>query len=461
MDNDKLEKQNDVDASEKPENSVNTEVKETPESDRDDTHESDKAPDDKSEKSEAKTEEKSGADHDSASLDDNAHVTVITRGDQTFHIIGTAHVSEESRKEVARMIEAIKPDQVCVELCQERYDSFYDTDRWKKLNIFTVIRKGKFLYLLANIAISAFQRRMGAELGVKPGAELIGAAEDAKKNGAEVVLIDRNIHTTLKRTWGNLGFWTKCKLIGAIFESLFPDDEEESKEEKSKEIEDLKKDSNLSAMMEVFAKEMPEVHKPLIDERDHYLVAKMRECKGKNVIAVVGAGHVPGMKRYFKDEIDIGELEQLPKPGIAWTLIKWGIPLIIIGGIVYGCYSHGMDSLQELLMAWILPNSFFCFILAILALAHPLTILAAIIVSPITSTTPVIGAGIVLGLLEAWLRKPTVADCEDLPNVHTLKDFYRNRFTHVLIVCVLTTFGSALGAWIGIGWLVKILGFDY
>ena len=435
MDNDKIEKAPEgVDADDKagkPEDVVNTENKETSE-----------------------------ADHDAAQDCEQTHVTVIKRGDQTFHIIGTAHVSEESRKEVAHMIEKIKPDQVCVELCQERYDSFYDTERWKKLNIFTVIRKGKFLYLLANIAISAFQRRMGAELGVKPGAELIGAAEDAKKNGAEVVLIDRNIHTTLKRVWANLGFWTKCKLLGAIFESLFPD-EEESKEEKSKEIEELKNDSNLSAMMDVFAKEMPEVHKPLIDERDRYLVANMRKCTGKNVIAVVGAGHVPGMKRYFEEEIDTEKLDQLPKPGITWTLVKWGIPLIIVSGIVYGCYSHGMDSLQELLMAWILPNSFFCFILAILALAHPLTILAAIVVSPITSTTPVIGAGIVLGLLEAWLRKPTVADCEDLPNVHTLKDFYRNRFTHVLIVCVLTTFGSALGAWIGIGWLVKILGFDY
>ncbi len=390
------------------------------------------------------------------------NVTVIEDGDKTYHIIGTAHVSEKSRQDVARLIETLHPDKVCVELCQERYDSFYDTDRWKKLNIFDVIRKGKFLYLLANLAISAYQRRMGAELGVKPGAELIGAAETAKKNGAEVVLIDRNIHITLKRVWGNLGFFTKCKLLGAIIDSLFSDeDEDETKEEKSKAIENLKNDSNLSAMMEAFAKELPQVHKPLIDERDRYLVAKMRECGGKNVVAVVGAGHVPGMKRYYKESIDTCELDKLPKPGIVWPILKWAIPLIIIGGIFYGCWSHGTDSLGELLTAWILPNSVFCFLAAVLALAHPATILASILVSPVTSTTPVIGAGIVLGLLEAWLRKPTVADCEDLPNVHTLKDFYRNSFTHVLIVCVLTTFGSAAGAWIGIGWLVKILGFDY
>lgn len=400
------------------------------------------------------------ADAETAADDDKPHVTVIEDGDKTYHIVGTAHVSEKSRQEVAKLIETIHPDTVCVELCQERYDSFYDTDRWKKLNIFQVIRSGKFLYLLANLVISAYQRKMGAELGVKPGAELIGAAEVAKDNGAQVVLIDRNIHITLKRVWGNLGFITKCKLLSSLMASFF-DDEEETAEEKSKAIENLKNDSNISAMMDVFAKELPQVHKPLIDERDRFLVAKMRECGGKNVIAVVGAGHVSGMKRYYKEEIDTDELNKLPKPSILWQIIKWVIPAIIIGGIAYGCYNHGSESLMELLTAWVLPNSIFCFLAAILALAHPITILAAIVVSPITSTTPVIGAGIVLGLLEAWLRKPTVEDCENLPNVHELKDFYRNRFTHVLIVCFLTSFGSSAGAWIGIGWLIKILGFDY
>ena len=388
---------------------------------------------------------------------EESHVTVIKDGDTTYHIVGTAHVSEKSRQEVANLIQTLHPDKVCIELCQERFDSFKDEDRWKKLNIFDVIRKGKFLFLLANLAISAYQRKMGAKLGVKPGAELIGAAEEAEKCGIPVVLIDRNINTTLKRTWANLGFWTKCELLSAIVASTFSS-EKESKEETSEAIENLKQDANLSSMMEAFAEELPQVHKPLIDERDHYLVAKMRACGGKNVLAVVGAGHVNGMKRYYKDEIDTDELDKRPSPSIVWKLVKWLFPLIVIGGIAIGVYNHGIDSLGEMLKAWILPNSLFCFITAILALAHPLTILAAIVVSPLTSTTPVIGAGIVLGLLEAWLRKPTVADCEDLPNVHTLRDFYRNKFTHVLVVAVLTTIGSAAGAWIGIGWLLILLG---
>ena len=416
---------------------------------------SDSAPED----DEYTEDEEDAEDYRSEIDEDRPHVTLITDGDRTFHIVGTAHVSEKSRLEVKKLIEDLHPDTVCVELCQERYDSFYDTERWKKLNIFDVIKKGKVLYLLANLAISAYQRKMGATLGVKPGAELIGAAEVAKQNNAEVVLIDRNINITLKRVWGNLGFWTKCQLMAAIVASMF-DGEEKSKDETSKEIENLKNDMNLSGMMEEFAKEMPQVHLPLIDERDRYLVSKMRECEGKNVVAVVGAGHVPGMKRYYREEIDRTELEKLPKPGILWPCIKWGFPLIVIGGIAYGFYSRGFDTLQEMLIAWIIPNSVLCFLAAIIALAHPLTILAAIIVSPLTSTTPIIGAGLVLGLLEAWLRKPSVADCEDLPNVHGWKGFYKNSFTHILIVYVLTTLGSSAGAWVSIGWIVKILGID-
>lgn len=388
------------------------------------------------------------------------HVTVLKHGGATYHIVGTAHVSDKSRQEVADLIARVKPDKVCVELCQERYDSFYDEDKWKKLDIFEVIKKGKFLYLLANLVISSYQRRMGAKLGVKPGAELIGAAEEAKANGADVVLIDRNIHVTLKRVWGNLGLWTKCNLMAGLFEIMLVSDDKQSKKETSDQIESLKNDMNLSAMMEEFAKEVPQIHKPLIDERDRYLVAKMRECGGQNVVAVVGAGHVKGMTKYIDEAIDTEELDKLPKPGIVWPLIKWLFPVFVIGAITYGVLHQETKDVMDMIMAWVLPNSVLCFLTAVLALAHPLTILASIVVSPLTSTTPLIGAGVILGLLEAWLRKPTVADCEDLPNVHTLRGFYRNRFTRVLIVAVLTTLGSAAGAYVGIGWLLVLLGMD-
>ena len=392
-----------------------------------------------------------------ANMDEKeTHVTVMTQADKTFYIVGTAHVSDESRQEVADLIEKLKPDTVCVELCQERYDSLKDENRWSKLDIFQVIKKGKFLYLLANLAVGAYQRRMGAKLGVKPGAELMGAVSLSEELGIPVALIDRNIHTTLKRVWANLGFWTKTKLLAAIVDAMVGDDKA-SKETTHDEIEQLKNDANLSSMMDMFAKEVPDVYTPLIDERDKYLCAKMREAEGRTIVAVVGAGHVNGIKKYFETAIDTNSLDVLPPPSLVWKIVKWLIPAVILGGLVYGGISHGSGAFMELLRAWILPNSVFCFLGAILALARPWTILASIFVSPLTSTTPVIGAGIVLGLLEAWLRKPTVADCEALVHVHTLKDFYKNPVTHILIVCVLTTIGSALGAWIGIAAIATIL----
>lgn len=386
-----------------------------------------------------------------------SYVVLEAANGARYHIIGTAHVSETSRREVAELIERIKPDVVCVELCQERYDSFKDENRWAKLDIFQVIRSGKFLYLMANLAISAYQRKMGAKLGVKPGAELIQATEVAQANGARVVLIDRNIHQTLKRVWGNLSLWTKANLFAAITASMFEGDKKSS-EETAEEIEKLKENANLSTMMESFAKELPQVHLPLIDERDRYLVAKMEASGAKEAVVVVGAGHVPGMKKYFQTPIDTQALEQLPKPGLIWPMIKWVFPVLLLSTFAYAAFNSEFASLESLLIAWILPNSIFCALACIVAGAKPLTTLSSIFISPITSTTPVIGAGIVLGLLEAWLRKPNVEDCESVPDVHSLKDFYKNPVTRILLVAVLSTFGSALGAWIGIGWIVTLLG---
>ncbi|MCL2325802.1 MAG: TraB/GumN family protein [Proteobacteria bacterium] len=387
-----------------------------------------------------------------------SHVVVIEDGDRTYRIIGTAHVSERSRQEVASLIETVKPDVVCIELCQERYESFLDANRWSKLDIFQVIRRGKFLYLLASLALSAYQRKLGAKLGVKPGAELLEAAQVASANGAEIAMIDRNINVTLKRVWGGLGFWTKINLMSAIMESLISSDKK-SKLETTEEIEKLKEAANLSAMMDTFAKELPQVHEPLIDERDRYLVAKMRACGGKNVVAVVGAGHVAGMQRYFHTPIDVAALDTLPKPGMFWPLFKWLFPVLLLGSMIYGVSTQGFGSLESILMAWVLPNSLFCLFFCLLAGAKPLTLLASIFVSPITSICgPLINAGMVLGLLEAWLRKPSVSDCERLVDVHGIKDFYRNPVTRTLIVALLAVIGSSLGAWAGIGWIAVILG---
>lgn len=384
------------------------------------------------------------------------NVSVLERDGTTIYLLGTAHVSQRSVEEVETLIDQLEPDTVCVELCETRYNALTDEDRWRKLDIFKVIKEGKTLFLLANLAIGAYQRRLGAELGVQPGAELLAAAKKGHQVGAEVVLVDRDIQKTLKRTWGNLGFFKKITLIGAIMESLVVRPKKD--DEEPLDIEQLKEKAHLSEMMNEFAKALPEVHGPLIDERDQYLMSGIEAAPGKKILAVVGAGHVEGMKRYFGKSVDRASLEALPEKSRWWGLLKWIIPAIILGAFVFGADKTSGASLEDLLWAWILPNAVFAAILTAIAGGKPLTVLTSAVASPITSLNPLIGAGMVVGLVEAWLRKPSVEDAERInDDVQSLRGLYRNPFTRVLLVAVAATLGSALGAWIGLSWVLTLV----
>ncbi|TNF30449.1 MAG: TraB/GumN family protein [Deltaproteobacteria bacterium] len=386
-------------------------------------------------------------------LSDN--MTVLEYEGRTIYLVGTAHVSQASVDEVRRVIAEVRPDTVCVELCEARYTALTDENQWKKLDIFKVIKEGKTLFLLANLAVGAYQRRLGEELGVKPGAELLAAAEAAREVGAELVLADRDIHVTLKRTWGNLGFWKKSKLLGAIVGSLFAKEDGAD----AVQIEDLKEKAHLSEMMAEFARLMPEVKEPLIDERDQFLMSKVREAPGQEVVAVVGAGHVAGMEGWLDQPIDRERLSQLPKKKGWLGLLKWIVPALLLAAFYIGISNQDSpSSFSELLLAWVLPNSVVAAVLTALVGGTLVSIVTAFIASPITSLNPLLGAGMVVGLVEAWQRKPTVEDCENINrDVQSFRGFFRNPFTRVLIVAVAATIGSAVGAWIGLGWVVTLV----
>ncbi len=386
-------------------------------------------------------------------MDFSENVTVLERDGKTYYIVGTAHISKESVEEVRDVIEKVRPDTVCVELCESRYQALVDKDRWKKLDIFKIIKEGKTLFLLANLALGAYQRRLGAQLGVTPGAELVAAIEKAREVGAELRLVDRDIRVTLKRAWRNVSFWKKMWLLATIFESLV------SKEEiEEKDLEELKKMANLSEIMREFAETLPEVKEPLIDERDRYLMSSIQEAPGETVVAVVGAGHVPGMVANFGKAIDRGPISSVPPPSPWVKALKWVVPAVVMAAFAWGYVRNDWNDFQRMLYAWILPNSIMAALLTALAGGKPLTILCAFIGSPITSLNPLINTGMVAGLVEAWLRKPTVEDAERInEDVHSLRGFYRNAFTRVLLVTVAATMGSALGAWIGATWVVTLL----
>ncbi len=372
---------------------------------------------------------------------------------RTIWLLGTAHVSSESVAEVERAIAELKPDAVCIELCQSRYDALTDPDRWKKLDIFKVFREGKALFLLANLAIGAYQRRIGKELGVEPGAELLAAAVAARAENAVVSLVDRDIHITLKRTWSTIGFRQKMTLLAAIMESLVV-----TETVSAEQIESLKTGGDLPDMMAEFARALPEVAEPLIFERDRYMVDKIRDTPGQTIVAVVGAAHVPGMIRNFETPVDLAGLERVPPPSKWLAGLKWVIPTVIFAAFYFGWKKGEGAVLGEMVWLWVASNSLVAGLFTALAGGKVVSVITSLFSSPITSLNPLLGTAMVVGPVEAWLRRPTVEDCERISDdVQSLRGIYRNPFTRVLLVAVMASLGSALGAWIGGALVVRLL----
>jgi pheromone shutdown-related protein TraB len=385
-------------------------------------------------------------------------VTVLTDGATTFNVIGTAHVSARSVAEVREVIEREKPDVVCVELDKQRFDALTQDTAFRNLDIFKVIREGKSLYLLAHLALTAYQRRMGAALGVKPGAELLAAVEAAKAAGSEVALVDRDIHITLKRTWANIGLWKRSMLMSSLLVGF--GDDKNGEPVTTETIEKLKEQRALSEMLTELSKAMPEVKGPLIDERDEFLADGIRRAGAgkRKVVAVVGAAHVPGIKQHWGQPIDRARLEKLPPPSKLWTAMKWLVPALFLVALVWGWRSSNSHSLMEMMLAWIAPTSIGAGVLTLVGGGHLLTILSAVVVAPIAAIHPLLGTAMITGLVEAWLRRPSVADCERLPeDIQSFRGFWRNPVTRILLIAILSGLGTAIGFWVGVGYVASLL----
>jgi pheromone shutdown-related protein TraB len=395
-------------------------------------------------------------------------VTELVSGDTTFHIIGTAHISQRSVDEVRAVIAEVRPDVVCVELDRARHDTLIKANAFRDLDVFKVIREGRTLYLLAHLALASYQRRLGTRLGVKPGAELLAAVEAAVAAGIPVELIDRDINITLKRTWRNLGVWKRSMLLASLVVGFDRDDKAKSGPSNgepdgsitAQTIEDLKEPKALSEMLSELGRAVPEIKAPLIDERDQYLASKLADAGAgrRTVVAVVGAAHVPGIQANLGMPIDRSVLERVPPPSLVWRIIKWLVPALFIVALIWGWQRSDTTSLLEMMLAWIVPTSIGAGSLTLLARGSLLSVLAAVVVSPIAAIHPLLGTGMVVGIVEAWRRRPSVADCERLPDdVQSLRGFWRNPVTRIFVVAIASGIGTAVGFWVGVGWVASLL----
>jgi len=373
----------------------------------------------------------------------NVHEILID--EKQILLIGTAHISQSSVDEVNDVIEQEKPDTVCIELCASRHQAMMDKDQWKNMDIFKVVREGKSFLLFANLIMTAFQKRLGSQLGVKPGAEMLAAAQASERVNSELLLADRDVKITLQRTWRGMPFWGRMKVLSQLLASLFIR-EEISKEE----IEKLKESDALSEAMQMLADQSPDMKRILIDERDQFMAEKIRQAPGKRIVAVVGAGHVKGLTGELEREHNLAELETLPPPGKLGIWLKWGIPTLIVGLIGYGFFAVDTDVSIEMIQRWFLINGTLSAIGTAIAFGHPITIATAFVAAPFTSLNPAVAAGWVAGLVEAFLRKPRVRDFENLADDIThLRGFWQNNITRILLVVMFANLGSAIGTFAG------------
>jgi pheromone shutdown-related protein TraB len=383
----------------------------------------------------------------------NNNLIRLTFNEKEFVLVGTAHVSKESARLAKAVIEEEMPDTVCVELCQSRYQAIRQKDQWQDTDIIRVIREKKSFLLLSNLLLASFQKRIAKQFDVKPGEEMITAINTAESIGAQIHLADRDIRTTLSRTWRVMGFWSKIKLLFQLMLSLGQLDEI-----KEEDIEQMKQQDVLETLLFEVGKSLPELKAILIDERDQYLAQKIRTAPGKKVVAIVGAGHIPGIQKYWNADIDTRALEQLPAKGRSIGILKWLIPLVIVGLFIAGFFFGGKKAGTDMIVWWILANGILAGVGAIIALAHPVTILSSIIAAPLTSLNPMIAAGWVSGLVEAFSRKPKVKDLESLPeDILSVRGFWRNKVTRILLVVVFTNLGSSLGTFIAFPVILKVL----
>ncbi len=383
----------------------------------------------------------------SSSVRSSPDVHVLSVRDKTIVLVGTIHISQESADLVRDVIEEEQPDGVCVELDTRRFEALSQQHKWESLDLKEIIRKKQLSTLLVNLLLASYQKRLGDQLGVLPGTEMLEAITVSKKHDIPIFLCDRDIRVTMRRAWRSTPFLKKTMLVSSLMLSVF--DTEPVTEES---LQNLKKQDVLSEMMKELGAEVPTLKKVLIDERDQYLAEKILQADGKKLIAVVGAGHVEGMTTVLHQaqRTDLQALDVIPPVSPIWKWVGWSIPVIIVGSIALIGYQKGAAAAGENALFWILANGIPSGLGAILAFAHPLTILVAFAGAPFTSLTPVIGVGYVTAFVQAYMQPPMVREFQSVAaDIAIPRRWWQSRLLRIFLAFLLPTIGSVIGTWVG------------
>lgn len=371
---------------------------------------------------------------------DEQHVTRLEYGEKEIVLVATAHVSPQSAELVKEVVAAEQPDSVCIELDEERYRNLQNPKSWERTDIVQVIKSKRVGFLLVNLALSSYQKKMAKKMDSPVGGEMLQGVRSAEESGAKLVLADRDIQTTFLRIWRSLSLWEKLKLFfGLVFS--FGDDEEISDEK----LEELMQGDMLESALAGIDRDYPKVGEILIHERDQYLACKIREAPGPKVVAVLGGAHVPGVREEIFREQDLDKLSFIPPKRNYAKVIGWIIPAIIVA-LIMASFAMNVQTGLKQITSWVVWNSVLAGAFTLIATGHPLSVLTAFVTAPFTSLNPLVACGWFAGLVQAWIKKPTVQDVQRIPeDIFRVRGLFQNRFLKVVMVVIFANIGSSIG----------------
>lgn len=363
----------------------------------------------------------------------------IQIGDKEITLIRTAHVSKQSVDEVKSVIDQIQPDTICIELDEQRAQNLFKKQDYSDMKLSTVIKEKKIILVVVNYILAQYQKKMADQMETGVGDEMRMGVTLAKEIGANVSYIDRNIQITFKRIWSLLSFWEKLKLIALVIGSLF-----ENEEISEETIEEMKQQDILDSALKEVSTEFPTVAEVLIFERDRYMAQSIKNSPGKKIVVVIGAAHAPGIiKHLHGDDIDISALEVIKEPSWLSKQVKWLLPVSIVL-LVFVTTGFNLDGLMRL-SGWLLIAAGASAIGALICLAHPITILVSFLAAPISTLSPVLAVGWFAGLSEAYFRKATVADFNNInDDSKSIRKALKNNILRTLLIMLMTSLFSSI-----------------
>lgn len=372
------------------------------------------------------------------------NITRLDYEDKEIILIATAHVSKESAELVRQVIEEEQPDSICIELDEERYQNLQNPKAWENTDIVKVIKSHRVGFLVANLILGSYQKKIARKLNTPVGGEMLQGMESARETGANLVLADRSIQTTFLRIWRKLSLWEKLKLFFSLLFTL-----EDDTEISNQDLQELLKEDMLESMTAGMRKQFPIIGEILLSERDQYLAYKIKNAPGKKVVAVLGGAHVPGVKKEIYQDQDIAAISAVPPKSRLSRLVGWIVPAAVMGLIAYAFVLNLQTGLQQL-SAWVLWTGALAALFTALSLGHPLSILTSFIAAPITTLHPMLACGWFAGLVEATIKKPTVQDVQNVQtDILSLKGIFRNRFLKTILVVTMANIGGSIGTIIG------------